>query len=304
MKDKKKRILFVYNPKAGKSKIRNVLADIIDIFVGAGYEVTAHSTQCQGDGLDVVANHEENMYDMVVCSGGDGTLDEVVTGMNKCREKLPIGYIPAGSTNDFAYSLDISSDMIEAAEDIVNGKVIYCDVGEFNDDAFVYIAAFGIFTEVSYATDQHMKNVLGHTAYILEGIKSLASMESYYVRFESEEQRGEGEFIYGMISNSVSVGGFKGITGNDVELDDGVFEVTLIKKPSTLAEMNNLVRALITRDMDSDCILNFKTAELKIRSLEPVSWALDGEYGGTCKVAVIKNRQRELPMIVRDEEGL
>lgn len=299
---KKKRILFIYNPKAGKSKIRESLVDIIDVFVKNDYEVTAYPTQGTEDAVYAVKERTSGYYDLLVCSGGDGTLDEVVNGMLQCKERIPIGYIPAGSTNDFAHSLGVPSDMVEAAKAIVDGDIFHCDIGHFNDDAFVYIAAFGIFTEVSYATDQHLKNVLGHTAYILEGVKSLTSIESYNIRFESDEMSGEGEFIYGMISNSDSVGGVRGITGKNIELSDGKFEVTLVRKPNNLLDLNSIVMSLLTKKMDSDCILTFKTSRLKIHSDDVISWALDGEYGGSHQDVVIDNLHKELMMIVPGED--
>ena len=155
-----KRMLFVYNPKAGKAKIRNKLSDIVDVFARSGYSIVVHPTQGQGDAREVVKNREKGAYDLIVCSGGDGTLDEVVAGMMQTQEHLPVGYIPAGSTNDFAKSLGISSNMVAAAETIVKGRVFSCDIGRFNEGLFVYVAAFGMFTEVSYATDQQMKNML------------------------------------------------------------------------------------------------------------------------------------------------
>ena len=232
----KKKILFIYNPKAGKAKIKSNLLDIIDIFTKAGYEVTAYPTQAKGDGMQAVKERRLGYYDMIACSGGDGTLDEVVTGMMQCDRRLPIGYVPAGSTNDFARSLQIPRNMIDAARNIVEGKNYGCDIGTFNDDIFVYIAAFGVFTEVSYETRQDMKNVLGHMAYLLEGMRSLSSVKAYKMKVECEELQTEGEFLYGMITNSLSVGGFKNITGKYVQLDDGEFEVTLIKKPSNVNE--------------------------------------------------------------------
>lgn len=293
-----KKILFIYNPKSGKAKIRNHLLDIIDVFSHAGYLVTTYPTKFQGDAINAVKERERGVYDFIVCSGGDGTLDEVVTGMMQCEERLPIGYIPAGSTNDFAKSLGISSNMVEAANGIVEGKEFACDIGKFNDDAFVYIAAFGLFTEVSYATEQNLKNALGHTAYILEGVKSLSSIKTYKMKIESDEVNVEGDFIYGMISNSTSVGGFKNITAKDIELDDGKFEVTLVKVPSNLTELNNIGISLITRKFDSECVQCFKTSYLKIESEEDVSWTLDGEFGGSYKEVVIKNEHKAMQIIV------
>ncbi len=293
----KKDMLFIYNPRAGKAQIRSNLLDIIDIFVKDGYEVTVRPTQARGDAIEATKNKKEK-YDIVACSGGDGTLDEVVTGMMQCEKKVPIGYVPAGSTNDFAISLNVPKNMIAAANTIVDGETFACDVGQFNDDTFVYIAAFGLFTEVSYATDQQMKNLLGHMAYLLEGVKSLSQMKSYKIRATVDGEVIEDEFIYGMITNSVSVGGFKRITGNNVELDDGLFEVTLIKRPMNPIELNRVMAALLDRDIDAECMYCFKAKEVKIESEEAVSWTLDGEYGGDHTEVSIKNLHKALEIRV------
>ena len=179
--DMKKKLLFVFNPRSGKAQIKNQLLDIVDTMVKADYEVTIYPTQCAGDAKEKVEAYAEN-YDLVVCSGGDGTLDEVVTGMMHRKTKVPLGYIPAGSTNDFASSLGIPKDMEKAAEAAVTGKPFPCDVGLFNGDYFVYVAAFGLFTEVSYKTSQEWKNVLGHAAYILEGAKCLHDIPSFMMQ--------------------------------------------------------------------------------------------------------------------------
>ncbi len=297
-----KRMLFVYNPKAGKAKIRNKLSDIVDVFARSGYSIVVHPTQGQGDAREVVKNREKGAHDLIVCSGGDGTLDEVVAGMMQTQEHLPVGYIPAGSTNDFAKSLGISSNMVAAAETIVKGRVFSCDIGRFNEGLFVYVAAFGMFTEVSYATDQQMKNMLGHMAYLLEGVKSLSTIKSYVMRIESEEEIIEGDFIFGMVTNSISVGGFKNITGKDVELDDGKFEVLLVKRPVTYVELDNTVASLVVPKFDAQCIQYLKTSCLRIYSKEKISWTLDGEFGGEHKEVVIENLQKVLPIIVEGEE--
>lgn len=292
----KKRMLFIYNPRAGKARIRSNLLDIIDIFTKAGFEVTAYPTQAKGDGLKAVKERKggKEDYDLIVCSGGDGTLDEVVTGMMQCEERIPIGYVPAGSTNDFANSLQIPKNMIRAAQTIVEGRTFGCDVGEFNDDIFVYIAAFGVFTDVSYETSQDIKNVLGHMAYVLEGMRRLPSIKAYKLKVESRELSVEGEFLFGMITNSTSVGGFKRITGKYVQLDDGEFEITLIKKPSNPIELNLIMAALINRNINTDCMYCFKTNALKIMSEEEIAWTLDGEFGGRHKEVNIKNHMQAL----------
>ncbi len=292
-----KNMLFVYNPRAGKAQIRSNLLDIIDIFVKADYEVTAYPTQKPGDAIKAVKNRREG-YDIVVCSGGDGTLDEVVRGMMRCEEKLPIGYVPAGSTNDFANSLKIPRSMIKAADVVVNGKMFRCDVGAFNDDSFIYVAAFGIFTDVAYETKQDLKNVLGHTAYLLEGMKRLSSIKSYHMKITCDDMELQEEYIYGMVTNSNSVAGFKGITGKDVELNDGMFEVTLIRKPAILKDMNDIVAALTDKRIDSDAIKVFKASKITIESEQEVAWTLDGEYGGSHNKVVIENKKEALEIKV------
>ena len=220
----KKKLLFVFNPKSGKGLIKDHLVNIVDIMTKAGYMITIYPTQSQGDAIRKVRKKAKK-YDLVVCCGGDGTLDEVVTGMEQSDVNVPIGYIPAGSTNDFANSLGIPKDMVKAADAAVNGRAFPCDIGAFNNDYFVYVAAFGLFTEVSYQTSQQMKNILGHAAYILEGAKHIMDITSYRMKVMHDDEEIEDEFIYGMVTNSLSVGGFKGISGPDVLLDDGLFEL-------------------------------------------------------------------------------
>ncbi len=290
------KLLFVFNPRSGKGLIREHLVDIVDVMVKAGYEVTIYTTQSQGDAIRKVREEAKN-YDRVVCSGGDGTLDEVVTGMQQSEVNVPIGYIPAGSTNDFANSLGIPKDMVEAAKAAVGDKPFPCDVGYFNGDTFVYVAAFGLFTEVSYKTPQQLKNVLGHAAYILEGAKQLHDIPSFTMQVEHDGKVFQDKFIYGMVTNSVSVGGFKGMTGDDVKLDDGVFEVTLIKSPKNPIELNRILASLTNLIDDTDLIYSFKTDHLHIISKEKIAWTLDGEFGGEHEDLTIKNLNKQITIM-------
>ena len=290
------KLLFVFNPRSGKGLIREHLVDIVDVMVKAGYEVTIYTTQAQGDAIKKIKEEAKN-YDRVVCSGGDGTLDEVVTGMQQSEVNIPIGYIPAGSTNDFANSLGIPKDMVEAARVAVGDKPFPCDVGYFNGDTFVYVAAFGIFTEVSYKTPQQLKNVLGHAAYILEGAKQLHDIPSFTMQVEHDGEVFQDKFIFGMVTNSISVGGFKGMTGDDVKLDDGVFEVTLIKSPRNPIELNRILASLTNLIDDTDLIYTFKTNDLHIISKDKVAWTLDGEFGGEHEDLVIKNLNKQITIM-------
>lgn len=284
----KKKMLFVYNPKAGKAQIKNKLADILDIFAKADYEITIHPTQKAGEASQIV-EHRREKYDLIVCSGGDGTLDEVVSGMMNSGTITPLGYIPAGSTNDFAQSHGLPRNMLKAAHIVVEGKDFACDVGRFNEDTFVYVAAFGLFTNVTYETAQDMKNIFGHMAYILQGVKSLSAIPSYSMKITYDDQVIEDDFMLGMITNSVSVGGFKGITGKNVRLDDGVFEVTLIKRPKTIKALNDLILSLMNREFDADDMCFFRTGKLVCEAQMPVAWTFDGENGGVQERVEIQN---------------
>ena len=297
-----KKMLFIYNPKAGKAQIRNKLADILDVFTRGGYEITIYPTQRSEDAMEKTEKRSKE-YDIAVCSGGDGTLDEVVTGMIRSGFRTPIGYIPAGSTNDFGGSLGLPKNMVRAAENIVNVNDFACDVGSFNEDVFVYIAAFGLFTDVSYETGQDMKNVLGHMAYLLEGMKKLRDIKSYHMKITTQDTVIEDDFLYGMITNSVSVGGFKGITGKYVDLSDGMFEVTLVKVPRSLDELNQTLAALAQRDIDTAQMYCFKTSWLKVETEEEVAWTLDGEFGGRHTEIVIENQKQALHIMVPGEEN-
>lgn len=293
-----KRLLFVYNPKAGKGTVTKNLHEIVDVFVKANYTVAVYPTQKQGDACRLMQSREPGMYDLIVCSGGDGTLREVVNGLMKSDESVPVGYIPAGSTNDFARSLGLSDNIVEAARNIAKGVVFPCDAGNFNGENFVYIAAFGLFTEVSYATNQQWKNIFGHAAYILQGVKCLSSIQSYEVQVEYDEGVMKGNYIYGMITNSLSVGGFKNITGKNVSFDDGKFEVILIRRPATFAELNDIIISLMRQSFDAYCMQSFKTSYLKIKSREDINWTLDGEFGGSYTDVTIQNVQKAFPIIV------
>ena len=203
-----KKMLFIYNPNAGTGILKPKLSEVLDIFTKGGYEVTVYPTQRTHDAVEKIQSYEGS-YDLLVCSGGDGTLDEAVTGMQLRGTDIPLGYIPAGTTNDFAASLGIPKDILSAADTAVNGVPFSCDVGMVNDDHFIYIAAFGLFTDVSYETKQSMKNILGHLAYVLEGTKRIFNIPSYKIKVSHDGESFEDEFIFGMVTNSRSVGGFK-----------------------------------------------------------------------------------------------
>ena len=296
-----RKIFFVYNPHAGREQIGSKLNEIIRILAGHSNELTVVPTIGYQDAQNRIEKLQDG-YDLVVCSGGDGTLDEVVTGMMKRppEKRIPVGYIPAGTANDFARSLKIPRNMTDAATVAMVGKPFACDIGSFNQDTFVYIASFGIFTDVSYSTKQEVKNVLGHMAYILEAMKSLVNIKSYQMKVSCDEKEIEGDFLFGMITNSTSVAGFQGLVRNEVVFDDGVYEATFIRRPKNPLEIQELLSAMIDAKINSNYMYTFRTKRLVIESKEAVPWTLDGEFGGEHQQVVIENNQKAIEIIVKN----
>ncbi len=291
-----KKMLFIVNPRSGKNQIKPYLCDIIDMYVADGFEVTVHTTQRKGDAYETVKDCG-GRYDMIACSGGDGTLDEVGAGVLELEHAPAIGYIPAGTTNDYARTLGLSAMPLEAARTVIDGIPFACDAGRLNGKPFVYVAAFGIFTEVSYTTPQEAKNTLGHAAYVMEGIKSLMKVKSCHIRCEYDGHCLEDDFIYGMITNSVSVGGFKFLSGKVTLLDDGLFEVLLLKMPKNLLDLQALVGNLLLQNVDERFVHLIKTDRIKLSSDEEISWTLDGEDGGKCRQAEIINLKQAITIM-------
>lgn len=292
-----KKMLFIYNPRSGKGLIRNSLSTILEIFTAAGYEVTVHPTEGEKDARNTVQQRAHS-FELVVCCGGDGTLDEVVAGMMDSGVQRAIGYIPAGSTNDFGSSLGIPKQMDQAARLVVDGREFACDIGRLNEEYFVYVAAFGAFTDISYETDQDLKNILGHAAYLIEGMKRMGTWKSTRMRVESEEFTDEGDFVFGMITNSNSVGGIRGLPGSTVELNDGLFEVMLVRAPQTLADWQDVITAVLTKEESTRNVVRFKTRSLRMFSDEPVAWTRDGENGGKHTQVELVNIPQTLHIIV------
>lgn len=274
-----KTLLFIYNPAAGKAKITSALGEVTALFQKEDWLVTLYATKAAGDAVNAV-QELGGSYDRIVCSGGDGTLSEVVTGMIHGGLKQPLGYLPAGSTNDFSKTLRLPANLQKAAAIAAAGEPFACDMGQFNDNhIFVYVAAFGLFTNVAYETPQEIKQILGHAAYVLKGIQSLTDITSYSMTIEHDGVMEEGNFIYGMVSNSVSVGGFQWMKNHDVILDDGKFEVLLVEAPTSLAQLNAIIAALLART-PNEKVRSFQTSNISFHCNTPVAWTLDGEYGG------------------------
>lgn len=293
-----KRMMLLINPHAGKGGYKSSIAEIMRIFCKNGWQPTVFFSQAAGQVPELVEKNAEN-YDMVVCLGGDGTLSEVVSGMMRIEHQCPIGYIPLGTANDVARTLDLSSKPVQAAENIMKGSLIPFDVGQFGADKFfTYVAAFGAFTEVSYGTPQETKHALGHLAYMLEGLKRLNKLSHYRAIVEYDGGVMDDDFIFGAVTNSTSIAGLVRLDKDLVNLADGMFEVLLVKTPQDIVDLNNIIAAVTTGNFSMPNVLLLKSSEVRIMFEQPVAWTRDGEDGGTHRDVMIVNRHRGVNIIV------
>ncbi|MCI9158439.1 MAG: YegS/Rv2252/BmrU family lipid kinase [Lawsonibacter sp.] len=292
------RLLFIYNPTSGTGQIKSSLSPVLDVFTKAGWLTTVYPTQCQGDAARA-ARELAPWFDRVVCAGGDGTLSEVASGLLELEAPPPLGYIPFGSTNDCANTLKLPKNPREAAVVAAGtGSAVPTDIGRLNDRPFVYVAAFGAFTQVAYDTPQELKHTFGHLAYIFAGIASLPTIAPYHVQIEHDGQLLEDDFFFGMVSNSQSVGGLKPPKSELVVLDDGLFEVTLVKKPLRLADLANGFQALIDlAPADPGALVQFQASSLTFTCGREIPWTIDGEFGGRQIVSQVVNCPRALQIV-------
>ena len=297
-----KKLLYIYNPNAGRQQSRAVLAEVLEVLAAEGYLLTVFPTRGKGDAVRA-ARELAPGYDRLVCCGGDGTLNEVVSGLLQLpeEERPVLGYIPMGSANDFARNLDLPKTVAEQAKLAATGEGRFVDMGDSSGHPFTYVSAFGLFTEVSYSTPQNMKNLLGHFAYLLEGAGQLMSIPSYHMTVESEGQPPvEGDFIYGMVGNTVSLGGVVSLPRALVKQDDGEFEVLLIRKPHTFKDWQDILSAAANlRIPCSGAVVGFSAKEVTFRCDRPVAWTVDGEFGGERGETVV----HVLPRAVRVVAG-
>ncbi|WP_419024045.1 diacylglycerol/lipid kinase family protein [Emergencia sp.] len=296
-----KRVLIILNPCAGTKQANKYFVDIIDIFCRAGYETVAATTEKRGDGTEFARSRAKD-FDLIVCIGGDGTFNEVIAGVIESGEDVPIGYIPAGSTNDFANSLSLSKNVVQAARDIVGGVPRSLDIGCFNGRYFSYVASFGAFTRASYEAPQSIKNALGHLAYILEGIKDIPSIRPEKIRLKMEQGVYGGDYLFGAVSNSTSVGGILTLSDELVDMNDGMFEVLLIKSPSNILELNQILLALTKQNYQSPMISFFNSSEVEITADPSMPWTLDGEYQEGSEAITIKNLHGAIKLMVPEDD--
>ena len=291
-----KRMLFIMNPQSGMRKGPRYLSRILSIFNEAGYVVTVHITSHPGDCTRVVEALAHEM-DVVACCGGDGTFNETINGLIRSGVDVPVGYIPAGSTNDLASTLGLSFNILQAARDIVQGKPYAYDVGTFGDRCFCYIASFGIFTQTSYATPQNLKNAFGHGAYVLSGIQELSQLRTFRMHLKMEDRVIEDEFLFGSISNTTTVGGVLNLDPRRVDLSDGKFELLLIKAPRDLVELSDCIRALQQQQYDSPLITFCSTDHIRIIGQPGMTWTLDGEKADGAPVIEVRNLHNAIRLL-------
>lgn len=272
-----KNLLLIMNPYSGKKIGRRYLADILEKFCLKNYIPRVMLTTRPGHGMELAETYGGEA-DLVVCMGGDGTFNEVVSGLMKGKHQVPLGYIPCGSTNDFANSIGLSKNLLTSADRILSGTATPYDIGLFGQRYFTYVASFGLFTRASYATPQNAKNTLGHIAYVLEGIKDLSNIRPWHLRFETNAQVFEDDYIFGAVSNSTSVGGVLTLDPERVDMQDGLFELLLIKMPKSPAELNDCIMALLEQDYDSPVLTFCSTDRLTVTAQPDMEWTLDGEW--------------------------
>ena len=296
------KILLIYNPNAGKAAFVKRLSDAVDGLVKGGYRVEVYPTQARDDLTRRLSNLEPE-FDRIAVAGGDGTLNAAATAMTQCGIDIPLGYYPMGSTNDVANSLGIPKRLSAQTEVILNGAVKRIDTGTLEDRCFVYVAAFGAFTNIPYQTKQKLKKLFGHFAYLTEIPKELLTIKPFYVDAASGGEKYKGEYAFGMITSSTSVGGYRNVTGKNVSMSDGLFEVTIARMPGNLFEWQQVLSALYTGKRDHPLLTAFQTSEMTIAFDRTLSWTRDGEYGGDFAQARITCHKETLPILVPQESG-
>ena len=296
-----KKLLLIVNPCSGRAKMRTELLKVVEILSDAEYEVTVYPTKDRGDATAKTATLKVGEYDLLVVCGGDGTLNEVITGLMQTGIKQTLGYIPSGTLNEWSSGLGIARNIADAAKDITVGHEITLDVGQFGDKYFSYTASFGAFTSASYSAPQDIKNVLGQAAYFFEGIKSLGNIKPMHLKFICDEKEIEGDFLFGAVSNSMSVGGIVKFDDSVVKLNDGYFEVLLIKNPDNILKLQPLIDGILRKELDREGMEFFHTKSITVIGGEEISWTLDGEYAEGKNEIKIENIHNAITLIVPDK---
>ena len=292
-----KKLLLIVNPRSGKTQSSAPLFDAVTILSQAGYLLSVRTTSGPGDATAMAAE-EGHLYDVVACSGGDGTLNETITGLMQLEKRPLLGYLPRGSTNDFAASLGISSQPAKAAAAIACGRQQMLDIGRWNERCFAYVASFGAFTKSSYSASQSAKNARGHFAYIREGMKDLNTLRPYRARVCADGEVFDGDFLFGAVCNSTSIGGLMKLDPEHVVLDDGKFELLLVPNPTTPLELQNVLLALLAQKYAQGGLIFRHVSQVTVETKEELPWSLDGEYAPSAPRVTIKNQSQALTLLL------
>lgn len=296
----KPKIFLIVNPCSGTGKMKRELFGVVEVLTRGGYSVTVYPTASRGDATRVVEELPDE-YKTVVCCGGDGTLNEVITGVIKGEKKVSIGYIPSGTLNEWSSGLGISKNIKKAAEDILTGKEVPLDIGRIGNSYFTYTASFGAFTSASYSAPQDVKNILGQVAYVLEGIKSLGNIKPLSLTFKADDKVYSGNYLFGAVANSMSVGGIIKLNHASVDLSDGYFEVVLIETPDSIAELNDIIDGILKKDLNRKKISQFKAKRIAVTDHTGIDWTLDGEYMHGSEKLLIENMNKAINFIIPEK---
>lgn len=292
------KVLLIVNPCSGKAKMKTELLNVLEILSASGSLITVYPTKERGDATEFVKGLSENEYEKIIVCGGDGTLNEVISGMMMAKNTVPIGYIPSGTLNEWSSGLNISRNIQTAAAELISGEKIKLDIGKFGDKFFTYTASFGAFTDASYSAPQDIKNALGQAAYFFEGIKSLANIKPVHLKFEADDRTVEGDFLFGAITNSMSVGGIVKFDETVVELNDGKFEVLLIRNPDNILKLQPIIDGILKKDLNREGMEFFKTETITVTGGDGLSWTLDGEYAKGEERVTISNIHNAIEFFV------
>ena len=292
-----KKLLVVVNPTSGKMKMKSYLLEVCQIFCAAGFSVSVHVTASRRDAEKVVAAKSAE-FDVVVSCGGDGTFNEVVTGAIKAEFGGAIGFLPCGTTNDLAETIGIPKSIPEAAQTVVSASPLPMDFGLFNEEQyFTYVATFGAFSEVAYSTDQKLKNLWGHAAYMAEALVKIKDLRGYRMRIRCDGTEIEDEFLFGAVANSLSIGGVMKLKPDEVDLSDGYHELVLMKKPKNATELGQLSKEFFSGNFENKSIILLRGKDVVFECEESLPWCIDGEFAGEHKSVRIQNLHRKLSVI-------
>lgn len=296
-----KKLLLLANLYSGKGIIKLNLADMIDFYNSKGFEVTVCTSQYAGHIIDIVEKLGSN-YDNIICCGGDGTLNETINGLMKLNKRPILGYVPCGSTNDFANSIGIPTIVEDSYKTAISGYPFTIDIGKINGKHFSYVAGFGLFTNISYETPQTIKNILGYQAYLLAGFKEIANIKTYPIKVTYDNGTFEDEVMLALVSNSNSIAGMKKFFENYANLNDGLFEVLLVKRPNNISLLKHIVSCIVEKNFDNEMFYSFKTNKLQIESANYIKWTVDGEYCGDFNSVEIEVEPRAIDILINSKE--